>query len=62
MPIMGGEEATRKIRKTSLNENTPIIFVSANSQPIVIERCMKSGGNAFLEKPVTRESIIRALD
>ena len=62
MPIMGGEEATRKIRKTSLNENTPIIFVSANSQPIVIERCMESGGNSFLEKPVTRASIIRALD
>ena len=61
MPIMGGEEATQKIRKKSLNIHTPIIFVSANVQPIVIERCLQSGGNIFLGKPVNKNTVISVL-
>jgi len=63
MPVMGGEEATRKIRNDvlSLNKDTPIIFVSANVQPLVIDRCLKCGGNGFLPKPITRNAIILAL-
>ena len=61
MPVMGGEEATREIRKGSLNKETPIIFISANVQPNVIDRCLKCGGNGFLPKPITRNAIILAL-
>ena len=61
MPVMGGEEATKKIRENSLNTETPIIFVSANVQPVVIDRCLKCGGNYFLAKPVSKNSIIQAL-
>ena len=61
MPVMGGEEATRKIRKDSLNKDTNIIFVSANVQPVVIDTCLKCGGNGFLPKPITRNAIILAL-
>ena len=61
MPVMGGEEATRKIRNnaSSLNKDTPIIFVSANVQSL--DRCLKCGGNGFLPKPITRNAIILAL-
>ena len=62
MPVMGGEEATRKIRENSLNTQTPIIFVSANVQPAVIDKCLKCGGNSFLSKPVSKDSIIQALN
>ena len=62
MPVMGGEEATVEIRKNSLNKETPIIFVSANVQPVVIDRCLKCGGNGFLSKPITKNAIVLALD
>ena len=53
MPVMGGLEATQKIR--ALGEQTkdvPIIALTANVLTGDKEKCLKSGMNDFISKPV----------
>ncbi len=48
MPVMGGIEATQKIREQS---NTPIIALTANSSKQESERCFEAGMNDYIAKP-----------
>ena len=62
MPVMGGVQATFNIRKgNSPNASTPIVFVSANAQSDAMEECKKCGGNGFITKPVSKETLAGAL-
>ena len=58
MPIMGGFEATQKIRKLE-DENSyiPIIALTARAVKDERERCLKAGMNDYLTKPVILEDI-----
>ena len=52
MPNMDGYEATRAIRKEEgLNQDTPIIALTANAFYDVKNQCLKVGMNDFLAKP-----------
>ena len=57
MPVMNGLEATKHIRKYGKNKETPLLFVSASTEKSVIEKCMSSGANYFISKPVSRTNI-----
>ncbi len=48
MPVMGGIEATEKIRDKS---NVPIIALTANSSKQETERCKEAGINDYISKP-----------
>jgi PAS domain S-box-containing protein len=48
MPVMGGLEATKKIREKS---NVPIIALTANSSKQEAERCIDAGMNDYISKP-----------
>ncbi len=50
MPLMDGIQATVKIRE--FNENIPIIALTANVMQEDQERCLKSGMNDFISKPI----------
>jgi CheY-like chemotaxis protein len=52
MPDMDGLDATHKIRQMPGYEDIPIIAVTGNAFVEVRIRCMASGMNAFLTKPV----------
>lgn len=54
MPVMDGAEATVAIResKHSLNKHIPIIFVTTNDFEHERIRCMASGGDDYMIKPV----------
>lgn len=54
MPVMDGAEATICIRNSSREniKNTPIIFVTTNDYDSERTRCMLSGANEYLIKPV----------
>jgi PAS domain S-box-containing protein len=53
MPIMDGLEATRQIRKLDHQSSTlPIIALTANALTRDKEKCLKSGMNDFISKPV----------
>ena len=48
MPVMGGIEATQKIREKSL---VPIIALTANSSKQEAEKCKEAGINDYVSKP-----------
>ncbi len=56
MPIMGGLEATRKIRE--LNPLIPIIALTANAFDADRVSAMEAGCNAFLTKPLKKEELL----
>lgn len=56
MPIMGGLEATRKIRE--LNPVIPIIALTANAFDTDRISAMEAGCNAFLAKPLKKEKLL----
>lgn len=57
MPGIGGLGVLKELRVNSPNGSTPIIVVSMISEPDMVERCMAAGANAYLVKPVERNSL-----
>lgn len=56
MPVMDGYAATKKIREQEAQEgreNRIIIAMTANVQPGNYEKCIDSGMNDFIAKPIT---------
>ncbi len=60
MPVMNGFDATREIRKLE-SGHIPIIAVSANSTSEDVEKCLSSGMDGHVAKPVTPTIIGDAL-
>jgi DNA-binding response OmpR family regulator len=58
MPGVGGVEVLAEIRRASVNKATPVIVVSMLSDQPTKDRCMKAGANAYVVKPVERNSLI----
>lgn len=56
MPIMDGFEATLQLRRR-LHQHTPVIALTANTDPETQRRCLNAGMNAFLSKPVSLEQL-----
>jgi CheY-like chemotaxis protein len=62
MPVMDGFEATKAIRfGDEQTKNVPIIALTANATPKILERCIASGMNDHLAKPFTPEELFRIL-
>ena len=58
MPGIGGFEVLREIRRASPNVATPVVIVSALSDQATKDRCTRAGANAYVVKPVERNSLI----
>ncbi len=58
MPGIGGFGVLKELRTNSPNTTTPIVIVSLLSEPDTIARCMQAGANAYLIKPVERNSLV----
>ncbi len=61
MPVMGGVEATRKIREDVRFADLPIIAMTANAMSGDAEACLQAGMNAHLAKPIEPEVMYREL-
>ncbi|MBU1566463.1 MAG: response regulator [Proteobacteria bacterium] len=59
MPVMGGIEATRVIRKT--HPDIPIVAVTAHAMKEDQQQCLAAGMNDYLSKPYKIEEIIQTL-
>ncbi|KAI9159556.1 hypothetical protein H9P43_008896 [Blastocladiella emersonii ATCC 22665] len=58
MPNMGGHEAMAAIRAAGFGlAELPIVAVTANALPEERERCLASGFNVFLTKPLKKETL-----
>ncbi len=59
MPVMGGIEATRVIRKT--HPDIPILAVTAHAMKEDQQQCLAAGMNDYLSKPYKIEEIVQAM-
>jgi len=65
MPEMDGFETTKLIRDSRsrvLNRAIPVIAMTANSADEEYTKCMESGMNDFVTKPVTNEKLLLILE
>ncbi len=64
MPVMGGYEATRLIRDSKsavLNHQVPVIAMTAHAMQGDRERCLASGMNDYVTKPVSPQALADVL-
>ena len=61
MPIMDGYTTTRHIREQEEFNSLPIIALTALTSRLEIESMFESGMNAYLSKPLRKESLFSAL-
>lgn len=62
MPNVDGFEATSKIRNSiSINNEIPIIALTANVQAEVKQKCFDIGMNDYIVKPITEENLYQAM-
>lgn len=64
MPVMDGAEATLRIRESDRyrNKYIPIILLTTNDLEIDRLRCMESGADDYLIKPVSINNLIDTID
>ena len=61
MPVMGGLDATREIRRLPDYAEVPIIALTANAFESHRQECLRTGMNDFLTKPVNPEKLYAKL-
>ena len=62
MPVMGGLEATRRVRALPHpNSQIPIVAITANAMEEDRQLCLDSGMSGYLAKPIVREEILSML-
>ncbi len=63
MPVMGGLEATREIRKLDLPglENLPILAMTAHAMKSDKDKCLNAGMNGHISKPFEPSDLCRTL-
>ena len=62
MPVMGGIEATRHIRRLPRGHDLPIIALTADAMEDARRACMEVGMNGYLTKPISHETLVAELD
>jgi len=61
MPLMNGYQATKVIRNLKLGKNIPIIAVTAGAEKEEKEKCIRTGMNDYISKPIAKGIIEEAL-
>ncbi len=61
MPVMDGYTAARTIRSLMGKKNIPIIAMTAHEGEHEVQQCLRAGCTGYLCKPVTCQSVMKAL-
>ena len=63
MPIINGFDAARKIRSSvGANQTTPIIALTANLVDGINKKCIDSGMNDVLNKPIKMDTLLSMVE
>ena len=64
MPVMGGYEATRKIRQMGKPDaaTVPIIAMTADAYDEDVQNCLKAGMNSHIAKPIDTAVMFSEID
>lgn len=62
MPILDGLETTRTIRRDSRFRYLPIVAMTAHAMSGDRERCLASGMNGYIAKPVNPQTLLRTVE
>jgi len=57
MPVKGGYEASREIRKKGKNTDVPVVAMTANANKAVREKCIEVGMNEVVTKPLSEKNL-----
>jgi signal transduction histidine kinase/CheY-like chemotaxis protein len=57
MPVLGGIDATREIRRRHGRDRHVIIALTADATPSIQDRCREAGMDGFLSKPLNRQKL-----
>ena len=58
MPVMDGLEATRRIREPPGSARLPVLAMTANAMAADRERCLQTGMDEVLTKPIDRSLLL----
>ncbi|NVM75741.1 signal transduction histidine kinase/ActR/RegA family two-component response regulator [Duganella sp. SG902] len=61
MPLLDGNETTRRIRAMPAWRRTPIITVTASASPEDASRSYAAGADAFLVKPIDHDALLHTI-
>ena len=61
MPVMDGLEATCRIREIETDRHIPVVALTANALREFEEKCIHSGMDDFLTKPLKRELVFQTV-
>lgn len=62
MPVMDGLEATLRLRREDLETRPWIVALTANAFPEDRERCLASGMDDYISKPIQENRLLKALN
>ncbi len=62
MPVIGGYELCKQLRRVKMFETTPIVILTSRSDMIVRLRSTMTGATDFLGKPIDSEVLLSLLD
>ncbi len=61
MPIMDGYKTTQEIRKLPFFDSTPIVAMTADAMTGVREKCLATGMQDYITKPINEDEVLTAL-
>ncbi len=61
MPPPDGIELVRQLRKSGINQRTPVVIITGDADPSLLARGYQAGADFFLYKPIDRRHLLGVL-
>ena len=62
LPDMPGQEVPRRLRAEPRTAEVPVVILSADARPTLVDQLLAQGARAFLTKPLDVKELLELLD